>query len=301
MGIFCVGQAVYDITAPYTGPLQANQKYRITAPHGCSGAPALNAACLCALWGAPTELVARIGEDAYGALVRADLDRCGVGSSYLIPDPEATTGYSFIAVDDKTGDRTIFNVPSAMHDVVYPVPAEKPDVILSDGHEPAVSLQLMEAFPQAQTVVDAGTYRESTYEVARAVDFLVCSEDFARQYTGSGLENPDDAVAVDALLQRIEGINGGVAVVTLGDRGLVYRDEDGSPQHLPAFKAHAVDTTGAGDIFHGAFAYGVYQGLSLRENLRQSSMASSLSVRALGGLTSIPTYTDVRRELVASA
>lgn len=299
MAIFCIGQAAYDITAPYTGPLQANQKYRITEPHGCSGAPALNAACLCALWGAPAQLVARIGDDAYGALVRADLDRFGVGADHLIPDEGATTAYSVIAVDDATGERTIFNFPSHQHEVAYPVPEAEVDVILSDGHEPAASLAVMEAYPDAPSLVDAGTYRESTYEVAREVDFLVCSEDFARQYTGSPLEDPHDVRAVDELLTRIEGINNGVAVVTLGDRGLVYRDERGTPQHMPAFKAQAVDTTGAGDIFHGAFAYGLYAGLPIEENLRQCSMTSSLSVRTMGGLTSIPALAEVRAALEA--
>lgn len=297
MSIFCVGQAVYDITVPYTGPLRANQKYRVEGARGCSGAPALNAACLCSLWGAPVELVARLGSDPYGALVQADLARYGVGTAHLLVDEQIRTGYSLIAVDDATGDRTIFNVPPPMHDVAFELPSESPAVLLSDGHEPAISLALIEAFPDACSMVDAGTYRASTYEVARAVDYLVCSEDFARQCTGSALEDADDERAVDELLAQIESINDGVAVVTLGDRGLVYRDGEGRPRHMPAFKAHAVDTTGAGDIFHGAFAYGLYTGLSLEENLRRSSMASSLSVRTMGGLTSIPLLEEVEKAL----
>lgn len=299
MAVFCIGQAAYDITAPYTGPLTANQKYRVTNSHGCSGAPALNAACLCALWGAPAQLVARIGNDPYGALVRADLERCGVGTDWLIPDATATTSYSVIAVDDANGDRTIFNFPSHMGEVAYEAPGEAPDVILSDGHEPEAALAAIQAYPQAPSMVDAGTYRPSTYAVAKEVDYLVCSEDFARQYTGAGLDDPDDTRACDELLARIEGINGGVAVVTLGSRGLIYRDETGAPRHMLAFPAHAVDTTGAGDIFHGAFAYGLYAGLSLEDNLRQCSMTSSLSVRKMGGLTSIPSLEDVRAALAA--
>ncbi len=296
-GILCVGQAVYDVTIPYAGPLQANRKYRIAGAQGCSGGPALNAACLCALWGAPVELVARLGDDPYGALVRADLARSGVGTTHLLMDERVSTGYSLIAVDDATGDRTIFNVPPSMHEIAFGLPSEAPAVLLSDGHESAISLALMEAFPNACSVVDAGTYRASTYEVARAVDYLVCSEDFARQYTGSALEDSDDERAVDELLTQIEGINGGIAVVTLGDRGLVYRDGTGRPRHMPAFRAHAVDTTGAGDIFHGAFAHGLYAGLPLEENLRWSSMAASLSVRAMGGLASIPSFGEVENAL----
>lgn len=301
MAIFCIGQAAYDITAPYTGPLVVNQKYRVTTSHGCSGAPALNAACLCALWGAPSELIARIGDDPYGALVRADLKRCGVGTRYLIADSEASTSYSLIAVDDATGERTIFNFPSHMGSVTYQVPTEAPTAILADGHEPEASAAVIEAYPDVPSVVDAGTYRPSTYEVARAVDYLVCSEDFARQYTGEGFEDPDDLRAADALLASIEGINGGVAVVTLGERGLIYRDAQGTPQHMPAFPTHAVDTTGAGDIFHGAFAYGLHMGLSLEENLRQCSMTASLSVRSMGGLSSIPVLAEVHAALASEA
>lgn len=298
MTICCVGQAAYDITAPYEGPLCSNRKYRVERSHGCPGAPALNAACLCALWGAETYLVARVGADRYGELVRADLARCGVDTRALVVDESASTSYSFIAVDDASGDRAIFNMPSTATAIdgcaaVSSMRGVEPSVILSDGHEVAASLALIEAHPDAPSVVDAGTYRPSTYEVARQVDYLVCSEDFAHQYTGAELPDLADTEACDRLLASIEAINGGIAVVTLGARGLLYRDDAGAPCHMPAFPAHAVDTTGAGDIFHGAFAFGLHAGFGLRETLLLSSMASSLSVRAMGGLTSIPSLADV--------
>lgn len=300
MAIFCIGQAAWDLTIPYAGPLIANQKYRSPESHGCPGAPALNGACLCARWGAPVQLVARLGDDLYGRLVRTELERCGVRMDYLIPDAQARTSFSVIAVDDATGDRTIFNIPCPQAPVTFPVPEEEPDVVLADGHEPEAALAVLEAWPQARSMVDAGTYRESTYEVARAVDFIVCSEDFARQYTGSALPDADDAHETDRLLTRIEGINGGVAVVTLGSRGLIYRDEQGAPRHMPAFPVRVVDTTGAGDIFHGAFAHGLYEGLPLEDNLRRASMASALSVQAMGGFSAIPALATVREELTCA-
>ena len=297
MAIFCIGQATYDITLRYTGPLVANQKYRVAESWGWPGAPALNAACLCAKWGAPVELVARLGDDLYGLRIREELATCGVGTNHLITGTGAVTSYSLIAVDDEKGERTIFNVPCPVKAAAYQVPDARPDVVLADGHEPAATLDVLAAWPGVPSVVDAGTYRESTYEVARAVGYIVCSEDFARQYTGTVLDDADDACATDALLSRIEGINDGVAVVTLGERGLVYRDADGVPRRMPAFEAQAVDTTGAGDIFHGAFAHGLYEGLSLEENLRRASMTSSISVRTMGGFPSIPELADVRMGL----
>ncbi|AEB06243.1 PfkB domain protein [Coriobacterium glomerans PW2] len=318
-GIFCIGQAVFDVTLPYSGPLKSNGKYRVRRPHGCSGAPALNAACLCALWGAPTELVARVGRDRYGQLIEADLVRCGVGTRYLLRTECAPTSYSIIAVDDQSGDRAIFNVVEkdseygcgmrAQRACVaescmsyaevcdFPIPTEAPDVILADGHEAKAALSYLRAHPSAISVVDAGTFRQDTYEVAQHVDYLVCSEDFAKQYRGARLIDPNDLFEIDALLTQIEQINSGVAVITLGDRGLIYRDRAGDPHHLPAHPAVAVDTTGAGDVFHGAFAHGLLSGMSLESNLVRASMAASIAVRSIGGLSSIPALEAVMEEL----
>ena len=90
----------------------------------------------------------------------------------------------------------------------------------------------------------------------------------------------------------MEQINRKRAVVTLGARGLLYREEDGTLCHLPAYQVRAVDSTGAGDIFHGAFAYGLYRGYSLKENLRLGSAAAALSVQKLGSQTSIPSRAE---------
>ena len=310
MSIFCIGQAVYDITVQLNTPLVGNTKYRIYGWHGCAGAPALNAACLCGLWGAPTQLMARVGDDAYGAEVRKSLEAFHVSTDYLLPSRPSGTPFSFIAVERATGARTIFNVAgdkaagstsaeaqrAEEEAALKAVPAERPDVILADGHEPEVSLAVMKAYPDVPSVLDAGGYHFDVLKVAQAVDYLVCSEDFAKAHIGEQI-NPDDPVAADWALRRIEEINHKHAVITLGERGLLYRDENGKPCQLPAFPAQAVDTTGAGDVFHGAFTWGVYKGLPLRENLRHASMASSISVRRIGGQTSIPTLDEVESEL----
>ena len=84
--------------------------------------------------------------------------------------------------------------------------------------------------------------------------------------------------------------------ITRGEHGMLYGDGDGMEQ-LPAFPVHAVDTTAAGDIFHGAFAYGVLRGLSDRESLRLAAAAAALSVTAPGGRTSIPALPQVEELL----
>ncbi len=297
MDILCIGQAAYDITVVYPGPLVENQKYRAVRSSRCPGAPAFNAAALCARWGALTGLVARIGNDEYGELIRREAAAIGIDGSLLMSGEGLTTSYSLIAVDAANGSRTIINVPSSGEADAIEYPVEAPRVILFDGHEPLESLRVLDLYPQSISVVDAGTCREETLMVASRADYLICSEDFYAQYSGESIDDPADEDAIDRALKRIEGISGGVAVVTLGSRGLVFRDEAGRATHMPAYSVDAVDTTGAGDIFHGAAAFGLSRGWPFPKVLATASMASAISVESVGGFTSIPFYAQVMERL----
>lgn len=299
MGIVCVGQSAFDITVPIQEPVIDNRKYRIQTEVRCAGGPALNAACLCALWGVPVQLVSRIGRDDYGRQLREILKNYGVQTDYLIPDEEIRTPYSYIFVNTENGNRTIFNRPAVFSDIAYQKEGLNPDVILSDGHEDQISMELIQKYPEAVSVIDAGTCRETTMRVAEHVDYLVCSEDFARQYTAETV-NLEDWESCKRIFQKVKAINRKTAVITLGDKGLLY-EENGELQRLPAYRVKAADTTGAGDIFHGAFAYGLYRRLPLLENLRQSSAASAISVQTLGGQSSIPELKTVQKILSPGA
>lgn len=296
MSILCIGQAVYDISFMLDTPLQENQKYRIDETKECGGGPACNAACLCALWGAQTHLIAKVGMDAYGNALKRSLHAFHVGTDYLITGEEIQTPYSLIAVSAQSGYRTIFNLPGKPVQLAAQMPAERVDVILSDGHEPDVTMQALRAYPDACSMVDAGTLRESTFAVSQKVDYLVCSEDFARQYTHKSI-TLDNLEEDERIFSQIESINQKHAVITLGERGLLYRNTEGKLCHLPAYPARAVDTSGAGDVFHGAFAYGLYQHMPLEENLRHSAMAACLSVQREGSQTAIPCLEEVQQHL----
>lgn len=293
--IFCIGQSAYDITIPLEGEIKENQKYRITQKEECGGGPAFNAAYLCALWGEKVELISRLGKDTYGRKLLDIANGIGIRTNYLIPDDEIETPHSYIFSNQKNGSRTLFNFPGKRKDIQYTYPKEDVAVILSDGHEPEISVEAIHYYKDAISIVDAGTCRESTMQVAKEVDYLVCSEDFARQYTGTAINLNDPKKACE-LFDEIEKINQKHAVITLGEKGLLYRS-DGKITHMPAFKVKAIDTNGAGDIFHGAFAYGIKQGLDLYEVLKISSMASAISVQSLGGQSSIPQLTKVISEL----
>ena len=295
MAVVCVGQSAYDIVIPYDGELTENQKYRVRDRLECGGGPAMNAAYLCALWGEETSLFSRIGDDDYGKKLKKILREAGVDTAHLVEEDGIETPYSIILSNTGNGARTIFNFPGEIRYRQYTYPKLDVSVILSDGHLPKLSIGAIEEYPSALSVLDAGTCRESTMEVAPYVDYIVCSEDFARQYTGKAMDLNDPGLCRE-IFSQIQSINRKHAVITLGEKGLLY-EEDGELKHLPAYPARAVDTSGAGDIFHGAFAYGLARKMSLEDILKLSSMASAISVESLGGQSSIPSLDLTERKL----
>ncbi len=291
MRIFCIGQAAYDITARVDEDIVPDRKYRLTEHAECPGAPALNGSCVCGKWGAKPYLVARIGRDAYGEQIKKAVADCGVNLDYLLRAPGVSTSFSFIVANGKTGTRTIFNFPSQNVEAEVVYPEASPDIILCDGHEPEATVEYKRRFPDARVVVDAGTCRESTLQVARVSDYIVCSQAFAEQHTGRVLPDTDKGL-LEALLD-IESINPGCRVaITLGSKGLVYL-EGGKAVRMPAFEAAAIDSTGAGDIFHGAFTYGLSRGLEFVDCLTLGSMTAAISTTRMGSQRSIPELSEV--------
>jgi sugar/nucleoside kinase (ribokinase family) len=168
----------------------------------------------------------------------------------------------------------------------------EPRVLLFDGHEPEASLEALTRFPGALSILDAGSWRDGTALLAGRVQYLVASERFAAQATGRnpGHEERAHRECVRDLRARFPSAT---VAVTLGERGVAALSETGF-EHVAAFPAtEVVDTTGAGDIFHGAFAYALAVGMDFSRALRFSSAAAALSVCRLGGRGSIPALKEV--------
>jgi sugar/nucleoside kinase (ribokinase family) len=259
------------------------------------GGPAANAAWLLGHWWVPTAMAGIVGEDAYGQRVIAELQETGVDCRLMQQLPGHATPVSFIISNRATGSRTIINrkEPGPKLKLDPTMLSElKPRLLLFDGHEPEASLQAIKAFPKAIRVLDAGSLRDGTQRLAGRVQHLVCSERFAVQVTGQ----KDVIGNWQACLKRLRQFNTGVIVVTLGEYGLVY--DDGREQgRLDALAVEAKDTTAAGDIFHGAFAFALLQEMELRSALKFATVAAGLSVQKPGGRPSIPQLDEVKEAL----
>jgi ribokinase len=229
-----------------------------------------------------------------GAKIRGSLAHEGIDCAGVIVRREAVSQTAFIVVERESGRRTIFwrrpsGAPLAPAELAKGF-LEGSDFLLLDGLMAEASLH---AARQARergvpVMLDAGKVRPGMLETARLCDYVVAGEQFAHDL---GWDGRDASLA--ELAQRVTP---GVLTVTLGARGSItcLRREI---IRQPACTVAAVDTTGAGDVFHGGYVYGLLQGWELPATLRFASAMAALKCRKLGGRAGIPTLAEINEFL----
>lgn len=236
--------------------------------------------------GGKARYIGKVGDDDFGRFIISELDKEGVDTTRVVIEPGAESQFSFVVVDQVTGNRTIFWTSSG---IVFDASEIRGEDILAgkvlhvDAHHPSAAIQAATWASEAgmPIVMDAGTMRPGSEELARLSTVLIPSTLFARQFTGE--DDPEKAAR--KMFDSTKLITG----VTLGERGCVYVTKDGV-FHQPAFPVEVVDTTGAGDVFHGALSFGVSRGWQAREIVEFASAVAALKCTKLGGRTGIPTY-----------
>jgi sulfofructose kinase len=289
--LLCIGHASLDIIFSVDEYPAQDSKTTADSRSVSGGGPAANAAALLAFWGADCGFAGPVGDDPFGPPVEADLGRFGVDVSALVILPGYPTPVSTVIVNSGIGTRTIVNHRETSDLYRLPLLSESanPAVLLFDGHALSASREAMARYPEAATLLDAGSLRDSTWELAAKVDYLVASEAFAAGVLGRPLTGArEEAEALELLLKR----NRNCTVITLGARGGVWARGKERGRYTP-LAVTAVDTTAAGDIFHGAFAYGLYKGWPLERILEFAAAAAGLSVTRPGGRDSFPEFAAV--------
>jgi len=247
--------------------------------------------------GGKARYIGKIGDDDFGRFLLAEFQAENVDTGALIVQPSSPTPFSFIVVDQATGKRTILWTPSGM--MLYPHEVRREDVITGkvlhvDAHyaEAAMQAALWANEANIPVVMDAGSFRHGSIELMERTDFLIASELFAKESTGS--VNPEESV------RRLFSGRRKLAAVTLGERGCIYMTSEGMFRQ-PAFTVDVVDTTGAGDVFHGAFSYGLAQNWEYADIIRFASAVAALKCTKLGGRAGIPTLDETMSFLDAQS
>lgn len=238
--------------------------------------------------GAATALRSWIGEDAAGEAVRAGLEREGVDTSRLQTLPGEATTVAFIHVEEGSGERTIYcslrTQVSAQALAAATAGELDCEAVLVDAIWPEASAQLArQAAAKGIPVVGDFCPEGGLVELAGLVTALIVPR--------GGAERLAPRASWADRLRLLADTGAAFVAITAGGEGCYYLGDEGVCNQ-PAFSVPIVDTTGAGDVFHGAFAYALGRRWPVARAAEFSAAVAALSCRGLGGRRGIPRYEE---------
>jgi sulfofructose kinase len=235
--------------------------------------------------GASCLLFSFLSHDEVGVRIASELAAEGIKLEGVAGIPDGASPFSFIHVDSRSGERTIFHrAASGLEQTSLPDLGllQDCDVLLIDDYYPDLALAAARTARQAgvPVVADLTMIPKKKLELFREVSVLIAPRLFAVQI-GHGGDLP-------AALQAIHRLGPETAMITLGKKGYVYSSPQGRGRGR-AFKVEVVDTTGAGDAFHGAFAYGLANRWEVGRCAEFAAAVAAIKCTKPGGRTGLPT------------
>ncbi|MCX5795873.1 MAG: PfkB family carbohydrate kinase [Elusimicrobia bacterium] len=283
----CVGLSTVDVLALLDRRLREDEKLAARRIVVDGGGPAGTAACAAAGCGLKTAVLSCIGRDLWSDFIREGLRRFGVSTRFIQTTPSISTPVSLIAVNRRNASRTIIWNNQNVHRQRLSVPMLLRQGLLQtrclhfDGHlmKLSVNLARLARSRGILTSYDCGSVKPGWEGLAALSDVFIASHKFSRQL---GLPIPQ---AVRRLRRRF----GFQIAVTAGEKGFYYfAESSGRVEHVPQKRYAALDTTGCGDVFHGAFLARYLKARDFRAALVFAQAAAGQKTLRLGGRAGIP-------------
>lgn len=290
-----LGQASLDFLGKIPSYPEEDGKVEMKEIFIQSGGPVSTALVTLSRLGINTSFIGSVSDDYFGKEIVGSLNSESVNITFLKITPGHYSQVAFISITEKQGHRNVF-----WHrgDAPFVFPGE-----IDLSHFPGASIlhldglmieASIEAARQAKKkgmmiVLDAGTMRNGSLELISMVDVLIASEHFAEPLVG--IDAPPE-LSLKVLAKYCSGD----IVITLGAEGsiglfqqkIIYQD---------AFPVEVVDTTGAGDVYHGAYIYGLLKGWKMKKCMSFASVVSALKCREIGARKGIPRIEDIKKYL----
>ena len=256
------------------------------------GGQVASAMVACARLGLRAKYIGTVGDDERGRIQIASLEESGINIDHVQRRRNCANQSAYIIIDRSTGERTVlWRRPECLRidpNEIYPAQIRCARLLHIDGHDtPAVERAAHIARSAGIPVtVDVDTIYHGFDRVLPHVDFLITSSEFPVRWT-----NESDPFRALEMIQEEYGMR--VAAMTLGAHGALAR-EGGRFFYSAAFVVNCVDTTGAGDVFHGAFCYAVLEQMEMAEALDFANAMAALNCTAIGARGGIRGITEIR-------
>ena len=284
-----LGCSAYDILCVVRQWPEPDQKIAAEELLQQGGGPVATGLVAVARLGGRAAIIGKVGDDDFGRFMVNELAAEGVDTRAMQLGPPGGSHFAFCVADRSTGKRTIFFYRGRGD----PLPPERVDrelvvsgrALLVDGNHMQAAVRAAGWAREAgiPVVMDAEHYRKGLDDLIHRVDYLVPSREFAVE--AAGTEDPVEAA------RQLTQWGPHTVIVTLGADGCagVHKGEAISQ---PGFRVDVVDTTGAGDVFHGVVCLGLAWGWEMPRVLRYACAVAALKCRKLGGRSGIPSLRE---------
>ncbi len=275
-----------------------NTKQRLQRFARLPGGQIATAMATCARLGWRARYIGSFGDDDLGALSKESLTSVGVDISAARTVVGATNQFAVILVDGRSGERTVlWDRDPAL--TVQPIDVPRDAVVsgrmlIVDCHQTAASARAARYAREAgiPTIIDVEKVRPGIADLLQNIDVIIAAQEFPTALTG----HEQLGAAIEAIGREF---GAAVVTVTLGAEGTLTWCS-GREIRTPAFQVDCVDSTGAGDVFRGAFAAGCLRSPEedLEDVLTYANAVAALNCRALGSRGGIPTPDEVDQLLL---
>jgi ribokinase len=296
LGVIAVDEMLYVDSYP-----PADGKKFLTGRRRQGGGNTSCALAAAARLGSRCAILGRLGDDELSRFAREHLARAGVDLSYVLHDASCGPIYALIVVSADTGARAIFVDPASIkpleQEELRPEWFQGAKVLMVDHLYPAAILPAIRLARRLglQVVSDIELEMPELAEIRAGVDHFICSTEFALPYTGQ--QDPRAACEMLSCSAPHKTV-----VVTAGNDGCYWRTPDApAVTHVPAHRIEPVDTTGCGDVFHGAFCHGLAEGWDIERIVHFANAAAAVKATRTGGWAAVPSREEVARILERSA
>lgn len=296
MTVACVGITVLDRVFRVNHLPKSGGKYVAKDYFEVGGGPAATAAVAIAKLGMNVDYIGRVGSDDVASTMLRELNQYGVGTRHIKTIEAAKSSFSAVLVDDE-GERLIVNYQDADLSLesawLKEINFAQFDSILCDVRWPAGAKHALEQAKSLKipSVLDADITPEDITNLVELADHVAFSEPGLAKF--SQLDDPIEGLRVAQTKTNAK------VYVTIGSKGCYWLEGE-SLHHQSGFKVDVKDTTGAGDVFHGAFAFALAKGMPIKEIVAFSSAVAALKCTKMGGRDGVPDLDTVQAFLTAN-
>jgi len=291
MKVLCIGESLLEITCPVNDIVTESQNLTLEEKFECGSGHAGNIAYLLGKWGIETYIASMLGADDAAEKIKKEFETIGVKTDYIETSYDKSTGQKIVLVNKTNKNKTVLEIVSNSNLKKYSFSIE-PDIIIGDGNDYNATIAAFDKYSDAKTFLKVSKYNNEVLELCKYAKYIVFNKEVSELISKVKMDFENSSTLVNIYNILKQKYSKSEIIITLGERGCVY-SINGQVKIMPAVRGEVVDTNGAGDVFVGAFAYGIGRKFEFEKSITYATIAASFSTKKMTSRMSIPSLTEV--------